>query len=119
MRPNAMAMSQSKKKKTRLLFDECVCPEDLILLSRADASGKLGAPYDERFERFLLERLQDWREAAAQPMVTGRDLISAGLVPDERFSAMLQRARALRFAGLSKDGALRQVLAEFSALKKG
>lgn len=119
MRPNAMAMSQSKKKKTRLLFDECVCPEDLILLSRADASGKLGAPYDERFERFLLERLQDWREAAAQPMVTGRDLISAGLVPDERFSAMLQRARALRFAGLSKDSALRQVLAEFSALKKG
>ena len=112
MRPNAMAMCQSKKKKTRLLFDACVCPEDLILLSRADASGKLGEPYDERLERFLLERLQDWREVAAQPMVTGRDLIEAGLTPDERFSTMLQRARALRFAGLGKERALAQVLAE-------
>ena len=112
MRPNAMAMCQSKKKKTRLLFDACVCPEDLILLSRADASGKLGEPYDERLERFLLERLRDWREVIAQPMVTGRDLIEAGLTPDERFSAMLQRARALRFAGLSKERALAQVLAE-------
>ena len=115
MRPNAMAMCQSKKKKTRLLFDACVCPEDLILLSRADASGKLDDPYDERLERFLLERLQDWREAAAQPMVTGEDLINAGLVPDERFSAMLKRARELRFAGLSKERALAQVLAEFAA----
>ena len=44
MRPNAMAMSQSKKKKTRLLFDGCVCPEDLILLSRADASASLARP---------------------------------------------------------------------------
>ena len=61
----------------------------------------------------MLERLQDWREAAAQPMVTGKDLIEAGLAPGERFSAMLQRARALRFAGLSKEQALRQVLAEF------
>lgn len=115
MRPNAMAMCQSKKKKTRLLFDASVCPEDLILLSRADASGKLSGPYDERLEQFLLERLRDWREAAAQPMVTGQDLIAAGLTPDERFKPMLDRARVLRFAGLSKERALAQVLAEFGA----
>ena len=115
MRPNAMAMCQSKKKKTRLLFDASVCPEDLILLSRADASGKLSGPYDERLEQFLLERLRDWREAAAQPMVTGQDLIAAGLTPDERFKPMLDRARILRFAGLSKERALAQVLSEFGA----
>lgn len=115
MRPNAMAMCQSKKKKTRLLFDASVCPEDLILLSRADASGKLSGPYDERLEQFLLERLRDWREAAAQPMVTGQDLIAAGLTPDERFKPMLDRARVLRFAGLSKERALAQVLSEFGA----
>ena len=115
MRPNAMAMCQSKKKKTRLLFDASVCPEDLILLSRADASGKLSGPYDERLEQFLLERLRDWREAAAQPMVTGQDLIAAGLTPDERFKPMLERARVLRFAGLSKERALAQVLSEFGA----
>ena len=39
-------------------------------------------------------------------MVTGEDLINAGLVPDKRFSAMLKRARELRFAGLSKERAL-------------
>ena len=115
MRPNAMAMCQSKKKKTRLLFDASVCPEDLILLSRADASGQLSGPYDERLEQFLLERLRDWREAAAQPMVTGQDLIAAGLTPDERFKPMLERARVLRFAGLSKERALAQVLSEFGA----
>ena len=114
MRPNAMAMCRSKKKKTRMLFDRCVCPEDLILLSRADASGKRGEPYDVELEKFLLDRLEDWREAAAQPMVTGDDLIAAGLTPDERFADMLARARELRFSGFSRENALRQVLAEYA-----
>lgn len=112
MRPNAMAMSNSKKKKTRLLFDASVCPEDLILLAHADAAGTHGQPYDERQERFLLERLEDWREAAAMPMVTGRDLIDAGLAPGEDFQEMLARARELRFAGITRENALKQILAE-------
>ena len=48
-------------------------------------------------------------------MVTGKDLIEAGLTPDGRFSTMLQRARELRFAGLSKERALNQVLSEYRA----
>ena len=60
MRPNVMAKARSKKNRTRRLFGLSVCPEDLILLSRADASGKLDAPYDEGLEAFLRERLEDF-----------------------------------------------------------
>jgi len=112
MRPNKLAQSNSRKKKTRMLFDLSVCPEDLILLSRADASGKLDAPYNEENERYLRERLEDYREIMKRPMVTGRDLMEAGLKPGEHFKALLQRAKVLHFAGIEKKRALRDVLAE-------
>lgn len=112
MRPNILAAGKSKKKKTRQLFDLSVCPEDLILLSRADASGKLDRPYDDRNEAFLRERLEDYRKVMQRPMVTGSDLIQAGLRPGPRFSEWLGRARMLHFSGIERDRALAQVLAE-------
>ena len=112
MRPNVLAKCRSKKKKTRQLFDMSVCPEDLILLSRADACGKLDAPYDEANEAFLRERLEDYRRVMARPMVTGQDLVDAGLKPGPEFSRWLDRARQLHFAGLDRQRALSQVLAE-------
>ena len=112
MRPNVLAQCRSKKKKTRQLFDLSVCPEDLILLSRADASGKLDAPYDEANEAFLRERLEDYRRVMARPMVTGKDLIAAGMKPGPDFSRWLDRARQLHFSGQDRAHALSQVLAE-------
>ena len=112
MRPNILAQCRSKKKKTRQLFDVSVCPEDLILLSRADASGKLDRPYDAANEAFLWERLEDYRRVMERPMVTGGDLVAAGLTPGPQFSQWLARARQLHFAGLDRDRALSQVLAE-------
>ena len=112
MRPNVLAGARSHKKKTRLLFDLSVCPEDLILLSRADASGKQDRPYDEGYERFLRERLEDYRRVMTRPMVTGQDLIRVGLQPGPQFSGWLRRARMLHFSGQEHDRALRQVLAE-------
>jgi len=112
MRPNMLFGSRSKKKKTRQLFDLSISPNDLILLSRADASGKLDEPYREENETWLRERLEDYRQRLQLPMVTGRDLIEAGLKPDKNFSAIIQRARMLHFAGLDKKNALRQVLSE-------
>ena len=115
MRPNLLAGARSRKKKTRMLFDESVCPEDLILLSRADASGKLDAPYDERLEGFLRERLKDYRRVMEREMVAGADLIAAGLRPGPAFSRMLSRARELHFSGLEKKRALRQVICEYES----
>lgn len=112
MRPNMLAQQRSKKKKTRQLFDLSLCPEDLILLSRADASGKLDKPYDAGNEVFLRERLDDYRRVMQRPRVTGDDLIAAGLKPGRDFSGWLARAKQLHFAGLDREHALRQVLAE-------
>jgi len=107
-----LAGARSKKKKTRQLFDLSVCPNDLILLARADASGKLDEPYDPATEAFLRERLADYHERLKLPMVTGQDLIEAGLKPDKNFAELIARARQLHFSGIEKRGALRQVLAE-------
>ena len=112
MRPNQLAVSQSKKKKTRMLFDSSVCPFDLILLSRADASGKTDAPYNMRNWNFLTERLEDYRQVVQRPMVTGEDLVRAGFAPGEQFKGMLARARELHFAGLDREHALSQLVAE-------
>ena len=112
MRPNILAQAKSRKKKTRQLFDLSVCPEDLILLSRADASGKRDKPYDARNEAFLRERLTDYYRVLERPMVTGRDLIDAGLRPGPMFSEWLRRARMLHFSGIERDRALRQVVGE-------
>ena len=112
MRPNMLAKAKSKKKKTRQMFDMSVCPEDLILLSRADATGKQDEPYDPHNEAFLRERLADYRQVLTRPMVTGQDLIEAGLRPGPRFSVYLSRARMLHFSGLTRERALAQVLAE-------
>ncbi|MBQ8971608.1 MAG: HD domain-containing protein, partial [Clostridia bacterium] len=113
MRPNMLAANHSKKKKTRAMFDLSVCPEDLILLSRADASGMLSAPYNPDYEAFLRERLQDYREALGRPMVTGEDLIAAGIQPGPQLGEMLRRTRQLHFSGIDRAHALRQVLAEY------
>ena len=112
MRPNMLARCRSKKKKTRQLFDLSLCPEDLILLSRADASGKDSEAYDEANEAFLFQRLEDYRQVMTRPMVTGADLIAAGLKPGPDFSQYLARARQLHFSGMDREHALKQVLAE-------
>ena len=118
MRPNMLSGAKSKKKKTRQLFDLSLCPNDLILLSRADASGKLDEPYDEANEAWLRERLEDYRQRLEMPMVTGEDLIKAGLKPGKDFSEILQRARMLHFSGIEKKSALRQVVAEAQNCRK-
>ena len=118
MRPNMLAGAKSKKKKTRQLFDLSLCPNDLILISRADASGKLDEPYDENNEIWLRERLDDYRQRLEMPMVTGQDLIKAGLRPGRDFSEILHRARMLHFSGIEKKAALRQVVAEAQNCRK-
>ena len=115
MRPNMLAGAKSKKRKTRAMFDLSVCPEDLILLARADASGKGGAAYDESYGTFLADRLRDYREVMARPMVPGEDLFAAGLKPGTAVAALLARARQLHFAGIEKKRALSQVLHEYES----
>ena len=118
MRPNMHAYSRPALKKTNRLFDEAADPEDLIWFSMADRPLMAG---DEPFtgdSGFLFERLRKYREIMARPHVTGKDLIDAGLTPDESFSEILAYAHKLRLAGIGKESALKQTLAYARKLKK-
>lgn len=108
MRPNILAENRSALKVTNKLFDASVEPEDLILLSMADKMGQESTAENE--EAFLRERLGEYRALMAKPEVTGKDLIEAGLIPDESFSDILAYAHKLHLAGIEKPSALKQTL---------
>ena len=50
-------------------------------------------------------------------MVTGQDLLDAGLKPGENFKTLTARARQLHFAGIERKAALRQILKEASRMQ--
>ena len=112
MRPNMLAGADSKKKKSRAMFDMSLCPEDLMLISRADAEGKKDAPYDMNIWNWLEARLIDYRECVSRPMVTGRDLTDAGYRPGPEMGKLIRRARELHFSGIEKNRILSQLKKE-------
>ena len=118
MKPNAMALSGASVKSTNRLLDAAIEPGDLILLALADHRGSRCDPPRPDPEPFLRQRLEIYRAAMAHPMVTGSDLISAGLTPDRDFSQLLAYARKLHLAGLDREAALRQTLAYARKLSK-
>lgn len=66
----------------------------------------------------LKERLAVYRNCMNRPYVTGKDLISAGLTPENDFTDILAYAHKLRLAGIEKENALKQVLAYARNLRK-
>lgn len=112
MRPNMLAYSKAAKKSTNKMFDKAIAPEDLIYFARADHPVVSG---DEAFtgdSDFLFERLDVFRKTMDEPYVMGRDLIEAGFEPGEDFSEFLSYGHKLRLAGIDKESALKQVIAE-------
>lgn len=111
MRPNMLSAQHSGQKSFNRLFDESLCPEDLLLLSKADALGKAPAPDYSETEARLRPRLSAFRETMAQPYVQGADLVAAGFPPDRDFTQALALAHSLRLAGVTKKEAMAQVTA--------
>lgn len=110
MRPNIMAAQNSGRKAFCKLFDQSLCPEDLLLLAKADALGRTIDQDYSGTEALLREQLELFRELMARPHVMGRDLVAAGFEPSIRFTAVLKFAHKLRLSGVSKDEALRQCI---------
>ena len=118
MAPNLMARSDAKNRVWMRLYDRSCCPEDLLLLAKADFLGchgpdqareellRLYAPTEEKLRMLLA----DYHELMARPYVMGRDLVEAGMEPGPRMSEALEYAHKLRLAGLSKEEQLRQTL---------
>lgn len=108
MRPNLLAGQHSGPKSYRRLFDQSVCPEDLLLLSKADALGcSTGEDYGPT-QQILTAALADFREVMARPYVQGADLVQAGFAPGKDFAGALDLAHKLRLAGVEKEAALAQ-----------
>ena len=109
MKPNLYAAQNSRQRAWNTLFDQSVCPEDLMLLAKADHLGRANAaPYEET-EREMGERFAAFQETMARPYVTGSDLIARGMQPGEEMGKMLEAAHRLRLAGVGKEAALRQL----------
>ena len=110
MKPNTFAHDKSCVKATNKLFDESVCPGDLILLSLCDGCGKIPPKPRAENEAFLKERLAVYKEYMERPFVTGEDLIKAGIAPGKEMSELLKFAHKLRLAGVSKENVLREII---------
>ncbi len=104
MKPNMLAVAKASVKATNHMFDAVPEPQDLIYLAMADSGGNKEA------EPFLAERLEIYQACMAKPYVQGKDLIDAGLKPDEKFKETLVYAHKLRLAGVEKEAALKQVI---------
>lgn len=62
MQPNQLANQNSRLKSTRKLFNKSVCPQDLILLAKADALGRsVNEDYSFK-EAYLKNALKDFQE---------------------------------------------------------
>ena len=126
MEPNKLAAAGAKSRSFMRLYDRSCCPEDLLLLARADFMGRQGTPEAREalereyvpIEQTLREMLALYRERMCQPTVTGRDLIQAGCRPGEDFGEALDYAHKLRLAGLPFDQQLKQTLGYLISLRK-
>lgn len=104
MLPNIMANAHSKTKSTNKLFDNSVEPYDLVQLAVCDGLGKI--PQNNSTEKFLLMRLERYREIMARPHVTEYDLQNMGI--SERLDKVMIYAHKLRLAGVGKESSLKQ-----------
>ncbi len=118
MQPNKKAREASHARSFMTMFDQSVCPEDLLLLAKADHMGRLGPgtrrdavqeDYAET-ERRLREMLLVYKDRMSKPYVMGRDLMAAGAEPGPLFSDALSYAHKLRLAGFSKEEQLAQTM---------
>lgn len=118
MKPGTVAGANAALKTTNRMFDDAVDPEGLVCMALADDRGRIRETPGRDDEPFLMERLEAYRAVMAQPHVTGRDLMEAGLTPGRDFSGLLAYAHRLRLAGIPKENALKQTLAHARTLRR-
>ena len=100
--------------QTNLLFDESICPHDLVLLVVCDARGKGGrTEKSDEEEQFLKERLAAYEKALSMPMPSGDMLIAQGMKAGKGMAQALKEARRLRLCGAGLEDAIRQTVIKF------
>jgi len=117
MKPHALTSSSSVKAYNKM-FDECEEPCDLIYLSICDNLGKICKIEYTSKEDILFKHLDIYNEYMSRPYVTGNDLISNGITPNEKFKEALNFAHKLRLVGVNKEQALKETLAYYKKINK-
>ncbi len=110
MHPNGYAAQNSSQKAFNKLFHASVCPEDLLLLSKADHMGRESFSDYNATEEHLKSALNDYNRLMSEQYITGKDLIDAGIAPDKNFTELLDFSTKLRLSGVPFDSALKQVV---------
>ena len=105
--------SKSKVKKTNKLFDEAIESKDLIYFSLCDKHIETSKKEELEKKEFLFERLRVYEETMKQPYIAGKDLLELGFKSGIELGKILELAHKLRLAGVSKEKALKQVLAVY------
>ena len=100
------AASESELAYMRI-FDESVCPEDLLLLH-----GLISSDSDKA--SCLSSLLNLYRTRMSAPYLTGHDLISAGFEQGVELGRALAYAHDLRLMGLSREEQLSMTLRAFA-----
>ncbi len=126
MKPNMLAANDARVKSYMKLYDSAVCPEDLLLLAKADHLGRVGpeggreamcAAYAPT-ETALREMLTLYEERMRQPCLMGRDLVEAGFKPGPAFAEVLHDAHKLQLAGRPREEQLKYALAVLRKQKR-
>lgn len=118
MKPNMLVENGAQIKSYMKMFDRSVCPEDLLLLAKADHLGRVSRENDREAllsaytetESRLREMLALYYDRLSQPHLMGRDLVRAGLKPGPPFTEALAYAHKLRLAGRPKEEQLKHAL---------
>ena len=113
MEPNKLAHHALRAKSFMRLFDRALCPEDLLLLARADVlgCGREERAQDREAQRRLSEMLALYHARVNAPGLAGRDLLDAGAEPGPLLGEALAYARKLRLSGAPLEEQRRQALA--------
>ena len=121
MKPNMLVDCGSSVKSYMRMYDRSLCPEDLLLLAKADSLGRVGPGSDRdvmcaeyaQTERQLRDMLALYYERMSRPCLMGRDLIDAGLEPGPLFAEALAGAHKLHLAGRPKEEQFKYALSLF------
>ncbi|MGM9532254.1 CCA tRNA nucleotidyltransferase [Intestinibacter sp.] len=113
MKPNQM-YNIAKKKSMMKLWDKAICPEDLILLARADSLGRDKIHDYDEIEKILRDSLEDYKNLMKRPEITGKDLIALGLKPGQEFSEYIKFGHKLHLSGVPKEEVLRHISANIN-----
>ena len=109
MAPLFYYRQQAAPSLTRALLDQSVCPEDLLVLTRADGCGK-GSPQPPEKDAFWQARYEDFLAWRQRPRVTGADLVASGIQPGTEMGRLLAMTYQWSLEDVPREEALRRAL---------